>query len=562
MIQALLLADEERVERSRELEDFAAHLRADHLIDVEVTACAERLCHLDAFDVVIACVSGAPLSEEREHALAAFVARGGGLVCLGKTGEAWHDNPRLRELLGLSGGSRTPVTELIARVTPDADLTRRLDPTFTVHDSCYLLDAAPDDATVALRASWQFTSTPLAYTRSWNSGAVFYTSLGAADAALAHPILRQLLFRATRYVTGWREQGAVTLAMIGYGAIGYEHGAAIRDTAGLDLAVVCDRSAFRLDAARHAFPTVRATTEIDDVESDPAIDAVIVCTPPNTHASVAERMLRAGKHVIVEKPFCITTAEADTLIALARERGLVMTVYQNRRWDPDFLAIRQAVEEGAIGDVFHVETFIGGFAHPCDFWHSHEPISGGVFYDWGSHYLDWVLTLLPGPVRDVRAIAHKRIWHDVTNADQATLNIRFADGREAEFMHSDVAALLKPKWYVLGTAGAIVADWRRETVNSRKWSGDLIEERLAPSEALPEVTAAVRGLDGRIHEQRLALPPAPLNPFHRNLADHLLAGDPLAVHPSSSRRNIAVMEAAAYSAAHDAAVVPIAAEYA
>lgn len=562
MLQALLLADEQRVERSRELEGFAAYLRADRLIDVEVTTCAERLCHLGGCDVVIACVSGAPLSEQREHALTSFVARGGGLVCLGQTGEAWRDNPRLRELLGLNGGCRGPVTELIARVTPGADLTRRLDPTFILHDSCYLLDAAPDDAAVALSASWQFTSTPLAYTRSWGSGAVFYTSLGGTDAALAHPTLRQLLFRATRYVTGWREQGAVSLAMIGYGAIGYEHGAAIRDTAGLDLAVVCDRSASRLDVARHAFPAIRTTTTIDDVETDPTIDAVIVCTPPNTHASVAERMLRAGKHVVVEKPFCITTAEADTLIALAAERGLVMTVYQNRRWDPDFLAIRQAVEEGAIGDVFHVETFIGGFSHPCDFWHSHEPISGGVFYDWGSHYLDWVLTLLPGPVRDVRASAHKRVWHDVTNADQATLNIRFTDGREAEFMHSDVAALLKPKWYVLGTTGAIVADWRRETVNSRKWSGDLIEERLAPSEALPEVTAAVRGLDGRIHEQRLALPPAPLNPFHRNLADHLLAGEPLAVQPSSSRRNIAVMAAAAYSAAHDAAVVPIAAAYA
>lgn len=562
MIQALLLADAERIEHSNELAALRDYLQAERQIVVELATCPERLRHLDEFDAVIACVSEGPLSDEQEHALISFVARGGGLVCLGATGEAWRQNARMWEMLGLENGGRSPATELIARVSPDSTLTRRLDPTFTLHDSCYLLDTAPADAEVALRVTWQFTAVPLAYTRRWGEGSVFYTSLGVADATLAHPVMRQLLFRATRYVTGWRERGAVSIAMIGYGAIGFEHGTAIRETPGLEYTLVCDRSAARLAAAREAFPDLRTATDIADIEDNPSIDAVIVCTPPNTHAAIAERMLRAGKHVVVEKPFCITTAEADTLIEQAVERDLVMTVYQNRRWDPDFLAIRQAIADGTIGEVFHVETFIGGFAHPCDFWHSHEPVSGGVFYDWGSHYLDWILTLLPGQVQDVRASAHKRVWHDVTNADQATVNIRFGDGREAQFMHSDVAALLKPKWYILGTRGAIVANWRHETVTRRKWSGDLIEERLAPAEALPAVTVAIRGADGRIHEQRLALPPAPVNPFHRNLADHLLAGEPLAVQPSSSRRNIAVMEAASYSASHGSAVVPIAAAYA
>ncbi|HEV7128699.1 MAG TPA: Gfo/Idh/MocA family oxidoreductase, partial [Ktedonobacterales bacterium] len=283
--------------------------------------------------------------------------------------------------------------------------------------------------------------------------------------------------------------------------------------------------------------------------------------PPNTHAVVAAQMLEAGKHVVVEKPFCLTTREADRLIALATERQLALTVYQNRRWDPDFLAIQQLVRAGTLGDLFHLETFIGGFAHPCGFWHSHEPISGGVFYDWGSHYLDWVLTLLPDEVTSVRASAHKRVWHDVTNADQANLSIHFAGGQEATFIHSDIAAILKPKWYLLGTRGALVGNWRHETVTARAWSGDLIEEHLAPAEALPVLTVALRAEDGQIHEQRLSLPPAPPYPFHRNLANHLLAGEPLAVNPLSSRRNIAVMEAAVSSAAHGAAVAPIASEH-
>jgi predicted dehydrogenase len=350
--------------------------------------------------------------------------------------------------------------------------------------------------------------------------------------------------------------------MIGYGAIGYEHASAITATPGLELALVCDRNPARLDAARERFPDLRVASEIDEVIASDAVDAAIIGAPPNIHASLALRLLRAGKSAIVEKPFSITTAEADEMIAEAEARGLTLTCYQNRRWDPDFLAIQRAVSEGRVGDVFHVELFIGGFSHPCDYWHSHEPVSGGVFYDWGSHYLDWALTLLPGPIADVRASSHKRVWRDVTNADQASIVIRFRDGREVSFIHSDIAAALKPKWYALGTRGAITGHWRHETVTARKWNGDLIEERLAPSEAPPLVTLATRDAAGLIHEERLPLPPAPERSFHRNLADHLLAGEPLAINPRASRRNIAVMEAAAWSAAHESAVVPIDDRYA
>ena len=259
-------------------------------------------------------------------------------------------------------------------------------------------------------------------------------------------------------------------------------------------------------------------------------------------------MLRAGKHVVSEKPFCLTTAEADELIQLAQDNQRALTVYQCRRWDPDFLAIQEVLKRGTIGDIFHIETFIGGYAHPCDYWHSHEPISGGVFYDWGSHYLDWILQLIPDTVVSVRGIEHKRVWHDVTNADHSSVYLRFAGGQEAEFMHSDIAAAMKPKWYILGTQGAIVGHWRRETVKTRRWSGDLIEERLAPSEALPDLYVYTREMRGAIHEQHLMLPEAPLYAFHRNLANHLHCDEPLAVPPEQSRRNIAVMEAAKRSA--------------
>jgi predicted dehydrogenase len=372
------------------------------------------------------------------------------------------------------------------------------------------------------------------------------------------PVFQQMLTRATMYVAGEAcEERAMRIAMIGYGAIGFEHGTAVSHVPGLQLALVCDRSEERLRQAATAFPGVRTCTDMREVMEDPDIDVAIVSTPPNTHAAIAQQMLQADKHVVVEKPFCLTTAEADETLRIARERRRVVTVYQCRRWDPDYLAVQQIMAQNMIGPIFHMETFIGGYQHPCDYWHSHEPISGGVFYDWGSHYIDWILNLIPDPVVSVRGVTHKRVWHDVTNADQASISIRFANGQEAIFVHSDIAAALKPKWYILGERGAIVGDWRHEIVKTRRWSGDLIEEHLAAAEALPSMKVFIRADGDSIHEQHVSLPPAPSYMFHRNLANHLHNGEALAVPAEEARRNIAVMEAAQQSARHDGEIITV-----
>jgi predicted dehydrogenase len=197
-----------------------------------------------------------------------------------------------------------------------------------------------------------------------------------------------------------------------------------------------------------------------------------------------------------------------------------------------------------------MEAFIGGFGHPCDYWHSHEPISGGTIYDWGSHYFDWLLQIFES--REVTAVsgsAHKRVWHDVSNADQVRVDLTFAGGEQASFLQSDVAAALKPKWYLLGTGGAAVGEWRLETVRSRQWTGDLTEERLQPAEAPSTVSLHRPDGAGGVHVEVLSQARRVPNGFYRNLADHLLLGEPLAVRPEEAGRNVAVMEAASRSIA-------------
>ena len=520
------------------------------LKDPLVVTARELLRNLNAERVVVLNGDVGPINAEQEYELYSFIKHGGGLVCLGDAAEAYREYPLLGEVLGPVHGICVPRSEIIVRVTTsDHYVTRRMDSSFAVHEGVYLLDIVPTDAMILWQASWRYAKYTVAYAREFGQGRVFCTTLGSNQQTQNLSTFQQLLFRAIHFAAGaeTREQ-TKRVAMIGYGAIGFEHGTAINNVAGLEYALVCDRNEERLAIARQAFPGINTCTELREIEEDPNIDVVIVSTPPDTHAAISRQMLRAGKHVVSEKPFCITTAEADELIQLAHDHQRALTVYQCRRWDPDFLAIQDVLKRETIGDVFHIETFIGGYAHPCDYWHSHEPISGGVFYDWGSHYLDWILQLVPDTVVSVRGVEHKRVWHDVTNADHSGVYLRFAGGQEAEFMHSDIAAAMKPKWYILGTQGAIVGHWRQETVKTRRWSGDLIEERLAPSEALPDLYVYTREMSGAIHEQHLMLPEAPLYTFHRNLANHLHCEEPLAVPPEQSRRNIAVMEAAKRSA--------------
>ena len=505
----------------------------------------EALTGLNGHRVVLG-TGDRPLRPDQAEALGGFLRQGGGLVTLGPTAAAWAESPELADLLGRPPAEESAVTELLVRPVPGHPITDRLEPEVPVTDRLPLGGAA--DGNPLLRVPWHYTDVTLGYERSAGKGLFVNLGLGWTAESLEHPLLAQLLHRTLRHASGAALERPMRIGMIGYGAIGREHGGAISAVPGLELVAVCDKAQSRLDAAREEFDA-RGYLEPAGLLADPDVDLVVVGTPPATHSEVVLEALAAGKHVVCEKPFALRIEEVDRMLEAAAAGNRVITVYQSRRWDPDFVALRGAVEGGAIGDVFYYESFIGGFGHPCSYWHSHEPISGGTIYDWGSHYFDWLLLLLSGRVAGVTATAHKRVWHDVTNADQVRVDVRFEDGREGQFLQSDVAAALKPKWYLLGTAGAITGDWRFETVKDRAWTGDLIEERLNPPEAPAVVTVRRATATGQSHAETLALPVRAPHGFYRNLADHMLLEVPLAIRPQESRRVVGVMEAATRSIA-------------
>jgi len=467
---------------------------------------------------VVLVATGEPLSARRAMELRSFVRRGGGLVLLGGTLAAWSSSDVIREVAGWAPSGPGPVTELVLR--PDGA------PEWTARDALFLSEGPPAEAAVLLRTSWRYTDQVVAYERRFGEGRFVYLGLGSEPSTYQNPSFQKLVGRLLMVAAGRVHEEPVGVGLLGYGAIARDHAASITSTPSLRLAAICDLSAERRQLAARDWP-VRVYARQEELLENPDVGLVVVGTPPSAHAAPVLAALRAGKHVVCEKPFALRADDADRMIDEAASRGLAVTVYQSRRWDPDFVAMRDVVRSGGIGQPFYMESFIGGYSHPCDFWHSHEPISGGMIFDWGSHYFDWMLQLFEARVVSVAAHAHKRVWHDVTNADQVSVSLMFDGGAQAMFLQSDIASVRKPKWYVLGTDGAVTGDWVDEPV---------------PAD-FPARVSVFRPSGVEL----LRLPPRDEQGFYRNLADHLAWDEPLAVPAAEARRNVAVMEAATES---------------
>jgi predicted dehydrogenase len=438
--------------------------------------------------------------------------------------------------------------EVFARVVCAEDsLTQRVEAEFRVPDEFTPLQAAGDGFHPVLTVGYRFVDRPAMVAR----GRTVVSGLGQTDASLASPALVTVLRRALRpgLVRTTPPLGVGVVGYGPYGGMGFVHGTGATSTPGLAFVSACDRDPDRRKAAEQDFPGVRAYATVEELARDDEVDVVIVALPPVSHAGVALELLRAGKHVALEKPLCLTVADADALLAEAGAAGRVLTVNQSRRWDQDFRAIRQAMADGLLGDVFNVETFVGGFEHPCRAWHSENTVSGGTAYDWGSHHVDWMLQLFGGPPATVTAHGHKRVWHDVTNLDQLRVRLQWDDGREAEFLSSDVAAVRRPKFYVQGTRGTLVGHYRPVAFERLDPALGYVREPAHHAEAPADLVLATYSSGSGVSETRLGLPPPQPFGFHRNLADHLLLGDPLAVLPESARDVVAVLEAATASVA-------------
>lgn len=199
----------------------------------------------------------------------------------------------------------------------------------------------------------------------------------------------------------------VRVGLIGYGFAGRTfHAPLIGAVEGLSLDAVVSRHP---DAVRADLPGVGVRPTAEALLADEAIDLVVIATPNETHAPLARAALRAGKHVVVDKPFALDLGEARALVDLAGRTERLLCVFHNRRWDSDFLSVRAAIADGVIGRVTHFESRIDRFRPQVrDRWRERDVPGGGIWFDLGPHLIDQALLLFGLPDRVVASLARQR----------------------------------------------------------------------------------------------------------------------------------------------------------
>jgi predicted dehydrogenase len=242
---------------------------------------------------------------------------------------------------------------------------------------------------------------------------------------------------------------------------------------------------------------------------------VLVSTPTAMHHEHASAALRAGKHVMVEKPMALDLKQARDLVELAEREKRVLSIFHNRRWDVDYLTVKSAVQSGTFGKVINVESRIGQWAscvgpaakewHPA--WRNEAEFGGGGWYDWGSHFVDqlWRLML---PAKPTRVFAQLRgnVW--TTDCDDfARVSIDFDDGAVGVVEINTTTTRPLPRWHVDGTLGSADApyslafdlntwadlEFTPAEANGSSWPLPRVGDVLSETQIWESFAAAVRG---------------------------------------------------------------------
>jgi len=244
----------------------------------------------------------------------------------------------------------------------------------------------------------------------------------------------------------------IRVALIGYGFAGRTfHAPLIRAVPGLSLVLVASSDPVRVQAD---LPGVAVASDPVQAATDPRVDLVVIASPNHSHAPLARAALASGRHVVVDKPLTPTLAEARELASLARGCGRMLSVFQNRRWDSDFLAVRQAIAAGRIGDVVHFESRIERYRPQVRArWREQAGPASGLWWDLGPHLVDQALQLFGRPRSIVASLVAQR--DGAATDDWAHVVLEY-DVRRVVLHAGMLAAGAPARFIVHGSGGSLV----------------------------------------------------------------------------------------------------------
>ncbi|HEX8123038.1 MAG TPA: Gfo/Idh/MocA family oxidoreductase [Solirubrobacteraceae bacterium] len=335
------------------------------------------------------------------------------------------------------------------------------------------------------------------------------------------------------------------LAVVGFGLAGQVfHAPYIDAVDGLEVATIVVRNPERAALARERFPAAKVVASVDEAWD---ADAVVIGTPNRLHVPLALEAIARGVPVVVDKPFAVTAAEAQRVVDVSDAAGVPVTVFQNRRWDGDFVTLRQLIEDGTLGDVLRLESrferfrpaVLGGWRELAA-----EDEGGGQLLDLGAHLVDQARVLFGHPLRVYAEIERRREGAQVD--DDVFVALEHAGGTRSHLWMSAITAAGGRRFVVNGSAGGFVVDGL-----------DPQEEQLLGGMRIGS-DGFGQSPPGRVvdahGEREQPLEPGDYRGFYEGVRDWLAGDAPAPVDPRDSVAGLEILEAARRSAAEGSVV--------
>ena len=336
----------------------------------------------------------------------------------------------------------------------------------------------------------------------------------------------------------------INVGLIGFGLAGRAfHAQVIRAVPGLRLAAILQRSG---NEAAEQYPDVRIVRTLDELLAISEIRLIVIATPNETHFPLARLCLAAGRDVLVDKPFTTTLAEAVELVEFANRQNRLLTVYQNRRYDGDFRAIRELVANGTLGRIVRFETNYDRFRPQLKpgAWRERSGPGTGIFFDIGPHLIDHALLLFGLPEA---LTADIRIERDGAVADDAfDVAFHYPHGLRADLRSSILAAATRPRFTIHGTQGAFV----KQSVDPQESN---LRRGYVPADTVwgaePEENWGLLTLseNGALTQRRVPPAAGDYRDFYANLRDAIAGKAELAVTPQWALDVMRLLESARQS---------------
>lgn len=341
------------------------------------------------------------------------------------------------------------------------------------------------------------------------------------------------------------------ITVIGYGGQGGWHADHILKSDVVSLLGIYDISEKRAELARSK--GIHAYASLEEALGDERCDAVVIATPNDVHKELVIKALAAGKNVICEKPVEMSVAAFDEMVAAAEKYGKLFVVHQNRRWDVDYLAMKQIIADGDIEEPIRIESRIHGSRGIPSDWRCHKPYGGGMILDWGVHLIDQMLQLIPEKI--------VKIACDITNIttnevdDGFRLNIYFESGKTGYVEVGTYNFISMPRFYMQCKKGtAKIEDWRMKAQVAKclAWH----ESDVIPVQTAAGITKTMAPRDEiTLKTYEVERPISDVHDFYRNVVKAIDGIEPQLIKLCEVRRVLQVMEAAFDSAEKGSSVI-------